>query len=50
MLQLAINANYTLDEIHDLFEAPLRKAIFGNWANRVLYGIGGASIPGFSHV
>ncbi|KAK0668679.1 putative L-asparaginase [Cercophora samala] len=28
MLQLAINAGYTLDEIRDLFEAPLRNAIY----------------------
>ncbi|KAK4683238.1 hypothetical protein QC764_123350 [Podospora pseudoanserina] len=28
MLQLAINAGYTLDEIRDLFEAPLRSAIY----------------------
>lgn len=28
MLQLAINAGYTLDEIRNLFEAPLRSAIY----------------------
>ncbi|CAK7204555.1 hypothetical protein SEUCBS139899_007313 [Sporothrix eucalyptigena] len=50
MLQLAINANYTMDKIHDLFEYKLHKTIFGNWANKVLYGIDGASIPGFSHL
>lgn len=39
MLQLAINAGYSIDQIRDLFEAPLRKAIFGPWANQEFYRI-----------
>ncbi|SPO06972.1 related to ASP3-1 - L-asparaginase II [Cephalotrichum gorgonifer] len=36
MLQLAINAGYSMDEIRDLFEAPLRKAIYTS-ANVAIY-------------
>lgn len=39
MLQLALNANYTLDQIRDLFEGPIRKALFGPWANQEFYHI-----------
>jgi len=37
MLQLAINAGYSMAEIRDLFEAPLRKAILSPWANQEFY-------------
>jgi L-asparaginase len=37
MLQLAINAGYSIDQIRDLFEGPLRKAILGPWANQKFY-------------
>lgn len=37
MLQLALNAKYNLDEIRDLFESPLRNAIFGPTANQQFY-------------
>ncbi|KAI0022811.1 Asparaginase/glutaminase [Xylariomycetidae sp. FL0641] len=39
MLQLAINAGYDLDRIRDLFESPLRKAIYGSAAVQKIYGI-----------
>ena len=39
MLQLAINAGYSLDKIRDLFEGPLREAIYKPWANQVFYRI-----------
>ena len=38
MLQLAINAGYSMDEIRDLFEGPLRKAIYAS-ANSGFYGL-----------
>ncbi|OAL34015.1 hypothetical protein AYO20_06663 [Fonsecaea nubica] len=44
MLQLAINAGYSLDQIRDLFEGPLRKAVYGPWANQLFYGL--VSNPG----
>ncbi|CAK7213559.1 hypothetical protein SBRCBS47491_001843 [Sporothrix bragantina] len=34
MLQLAINANHTMDQIHDLFQGALYNTIFNTWANR----------------
>ncbi|KAF5011887.1 hypothetical protein FDECE_2020 [Fusarium decemcellulare] len=37
MLQLAINAGYSLDKIRDLFETPLRQAVYGVWANQLAY-------------
>ncbi|KAI6084882.1 Asparaginase/glutaminase [Hypoxylon rubiginosum] len=37
MLQLALNAGYDLDEIRDLFESPLRNAIFGPAVNQLAY-------------
>lgn len=37
MLQLAINAGYSMDQIRDLFEGPLRKAIFGAKVNQMTY-------------
>ncbi|KAF7549918.1 hypothetical protein G7Z17_g6057 [Cylindrodendrum hubeiense] len=37
MLQLAINAGFTLDEIRDVFETPLRKAVYGSWASQKAY-------------
>ncbi|TPX17812.1 uncharacterized protein E0L32_002913 [Thyridium curvatum] len=37
MLQLAINAGYSMDQIRDLFEGPLRKAIFGTKVNQMTY-------------
>ncbi|KAI1770807.1 Asparaginase/glutaminase [Hypoxylon cercidicola] len=37
MLQLALNAGYNLTEIRDLFESPLRKAIYGPVANQHFY-------------
>jgi len=37
MLQLALSAGYDLDEIRDLFENPLRKAIYGPPANQLFY-------------
>ncbi|KAF9871584.1 hypothetical protein CkaCkLH20_10995 [Colletotrichum karsti] len=37
MLQLAINAGYSLDEIRDLFESPLRKAVYGTAASQKAY-------------
>ena len=39
MLQLAINAGYSLDEIRDVFETPLREAIYGVYANQEIYGL-----------
>ncbi|KAI1080535.1 Asparaginase/glutaminase [Whalleya microplaca] len=39
MLQLAINAGHNLDEIRDLFESPLRKAIYGSIVNQQTYGL-----------
>ncbi|KAJ4508747.1 hypothetical protein HRR83_005837 [Exophiala dermatitidis] len=39
MLQLAINAGYSLDQIRDLFEGPLRNAIYGPYANQLFYGL-----------
>jgi L-asparaginase len=37
MLQLAINAGLSLDEIRDLFETPLREAVYAPWANQLAY-------------
>lgn len=37
VLQLAINAGYTLDEIRDLFEGPLREAVYTPSANQEWY-------------
>jgi L-asparaginase len=37
MLQLAINAGYSMDKIRDLFEGPLLKAILAPWANQEFY-------------
>ncbi|OIW22829.1 Asparaginase/glutaminase [Coniochaeta ligniaria NRRL 30616] len=37
MLQLAINAGYSLDEIRDLFESPLRDAVYAPSANQEWY-------------
>ncbi|RDW74240.1 asparaginase [Aspergillus mulundensis] len=37
MLQLAINADYELDEIRDLFESPLRKALYTSPASQEYY-------------
>ncbi|KAH7140601.1 Asparaginase/glutaminase [Dactylonectria macrodidyma] len=37
MLQLAINAGLSLDEIRDTFETPLRKAVYGSWAAQKVY-------------
>ncbi|KAI1500869.1 Asparaginase/glutaminase [Biscogniauxia marginata] len=39
MLQLAINAGYSLNEIRDLFESPLREAIYGPAVNQEIYGL-----------
>ncbi|RYO89192.1 hypothetical protein DL766_003598 [Monosporascus sp. MC13-8B] len=37
MLQLAIAAGYSFDQIRDLFESPLRNAIYGPTANQHIY-------------
>ncbi|RYP52951.1 hypothetical protein DL768_001945 [Monosporascus sp. mg162] len=37
MLQLAIGAGYSVDEIRDLFESPLRNAVYGPAANQHIY-------------
>ncbi|KAJ0160068.1 putative L-asparaginase 1 [Colletotrichum tanaceti] len=37
MLQLAVNAGYGLEAIRDLFEQPLRSAVYDNPASRELY-------------
>jgi L-asparaginase len=37
VLQLAINAGYSLDEIRDLFESPLRDAVYAPSANQEWY-------------
>ena len=37
MLQLAINAKYSMAQIRDLFEGPLRKAILSPYANQQFY-------------
>ena len=37
MLQLAINAGLGLEGIRDVFEGPLRKAIYENPANQGIY-------------
>ncbi|KAF7559138.1 hypothetical protein G7046_g5029 [Stylonectria norvegica] len=37
MLQLSMNAGYSLDEIRDLFESPLRKAVYGPSVNQEAY-------------
>ncbi|KAI1378037.1 Asparaginase/glutaminase [Hypoxylon crocopeplum] len=37
MLQLALNAGYTLDQIRDLFESPLREAIYSPLVNQNFY-------------
>ncbi|KAI8214819.1 hypothetical protein K4K53_011042 [Colletotrichum sp. SAR 10_77] len=37
MLQLAINAGYSLDQIRDLFESPLRNAVYGSPASQKYY-------------
>ncbi|KAI0400279.1 Asparaginase/glutaminase [Xylaria palmicola] len=39
MLQLGINAGYSMDEIRDLFEGPLRQAIYEPWVNQQAYGL-----------
>ncbi|KAH7144598.1 Asparaginase/glutaminase [Dactylonectria estremocensis] len=39
MLQLAINAGLSLDEIRDAFETPLREAVYGSWASQKAYGL-----------
>ena len=38
MLQLAINAGYSMDDIRDLFEGPLREAVYTS-ANVDFYGL-----------
>ena len=38
MLQLAINAKYSMDELRTLFEGPLREAIYTS-ANVEIYGL-----------
>lgn len=38
MLQLAVNAGYSMDEIRELFEGPLREAIYTS-ANVEIYGL-----------
>jgi len=37
MLQLAINAKYSLEQIRLLFESPLRDAIYGPAVNQEAY-------------
>jgi L-asparaginase len=37
MLQLAINAGYSLDRIRDVFENPLREAIYSPTVNKGFY-------------
>ncbi|RYP05152.1 hypothetical protein DL764_004006 [Monosporascus ibericus] len=37
ILQLAIGAGYSVDEIRNLFESPLRNAIYGPSANQHIY-------------
>lgn len=37
VLQLAINAGYTLDQTRDLFEDPLRNAIYAPKINQGFY-------------
>ncbi|KAH6893538.1 Asparaginase/glutaminase [Thelonectria olida] len=37
MLQLALNAGLTLDEVRDVFETPLREAVYGSWASQQAY-------------
>lgn len=37
MLQLALSAGYSLDEIRDLFEGPLREAVYAPSANQEWY-------------
>ncbi|KAI8723143.1 Asparaginase [Fusarium sp. LHS14.1] len=37
MLQLAIGTGLSLDEIRDLFETPLREAVYAPWANQLAY-------------
>ncbi|KAI0186704.1 Asparaginase/glutaminase [Xylaria flabelliformis] len=39
MLQLSINAGYSLDDIRKLFEDPLRQAVYGPWVNQQAYGL-----------
>ncbi|KAI1343089.1 Asparaginase/glutaminase [Xylariaceae sp. FL0016] len=39
MLQLAISADYNLDQIRDLFERPLREAVYGPIVNQEYYGL-----------
>ncbi|KAI1741758.1 Asparaginase/glutaminase [Xylaria scruposa] len=39
MLQLSINAGYSLDNIRTLFEDPLRQAVYGPWVNQQAYGL-----------
>ena len=38
MLQLAINAGYSIDGIRDLFEGPLRRAVYTS-ANLEYYNL-----------
>jgi L-asparaginase len=37
LLQLAINAGYGLDEIRDIFEGPLRRALYTSPASLEYY-------------
>ncbi|KAJ2988912.1 hypothetical protein NUW58_g313 [Xylaria curta] len=39
MLQLGINAGYSLDEIRSLFESPIREAVYEPWVNQKIYGL-----------
>ncbi|KAI0864575.1 Asparaginase/glutaminase [Xylaria cubensis] len=39
MLQLSINAGYSLNDIRKLFEDPLRQAVYGPWVNQQAYGL-----------
>ncbi|KAI0475508.1 Asparaginase/glutaminase [Xylariaceae sp. FL0804] len=43
LLQLALNAGYDMDQIRELFEGPIRKAILGPWANQEFYGLQGCT-------
>jgi hypothetical protein len=38
MLQLALNAGYNMTEIQELFEGPLRKAVYTS-SNLEYYGV-----------
>ena len=37
VLQLGLNAGYDMDQIRDLFESPLRDAIYDPYANQEIY-------------